>query len=57
MVSREVFRIVLPLTVGIIRWLAKYMYSAPASVLAVTVDIFDADHDTRFKRNVAIGLN
>lgn len=57
MMSREVFRIVLPLAVGIIRGLAKNMYSAPASLFAVTVDIFDANHDRRFQRDVAIDLN
>jgi hypothetical protein len=55
--SPEVFSIVLPLAVWVIRWLAKNMYSAPASVLIVTVDIFHADHDSRFQGDVAISLN
>jgi hypothetical protein len=46
--SREVFGIVLPLAVWVIRWLAKNTYSASASVFIVIVDIFDSDHDSRF---------
>ena len=55
--SREVFGIVLPLAVWVIRWLAKNMYSAPASALTVTVDILDSDHDRRLQRDLAINLN
>lgn len=56
-VSREVFSIVLPLAVWVIGWLAKNMYSASASMLIVSVDIFDADHDGRFQGDVASDLN
>lgn len=57
MVSREVFSIVLALAIWVIRWLAKNFNSAPASMLIVSVHIFDADHDRRVQRDIASRLN
>ena len=57
MVSREIFNIILSLAVGVIRRLAKNLYSVAASPLTVSIDILDADHDRRFQGDVACGLN
>jgi len=57
MVPGEVFRIVLPLAVWVIRRLAKYTHSVPASLLIVSVDVFDANHDPHFCGDLAIHFN
>ncbi len=53
----KVFRFVLAFAERKIGGLAKNIHAVAASVLAVSVDVFDANEDRGFQRDIAIGLN
>lgn len=57
MVTREIFSIILPLTVGIADRLPKYVQTATASAFIMGIDVFNSDHNRRLQGDVPVGLD